>query len=143
MLFEFFSCSRMDRDQNRFSKFFRDLAQPYKYSPDPLRYIDILRAVKRYQKILKRRDAKGFHHFAGFYFVSECIQDLLDRVSRHENTIAFNALANQIFLASLGIWHQNGAGMVDYTAVDFLRDAVVVAPVSGFHVKHGNLSPRR
>src|SRR3990170_5086358 len=66
------------------------------------------------------------------------VDHFLDRVPRYKDTLARNALLQQVLAAPVRIRHEDGAAVVDHPTIDFLGNPVVVTPVPCFHVVDGN-----
>src|SRR5438132_10410941 len=97
----------MNANQNGFSELLRNFRKAGKHAAYPDRIIDIFGSVQRYKKILERLDTEALHYFTSIDIIREIFQDFLDRITGHKDPVAFDALANEIFFASLGIRQQN------------------------------------
>src|SRR5450432_2916520 len=72
---------------------------------------------------------------------SVVVHYLFDRVAGYVDPFSRKSLSQQIFTASLGVRHQNRTTVVDHSTVRFLRDAIVVAAVTGLQVEHRDSEP--
>ena len=133
----------MNADQHFFLKFFDNLCKTLQYFAKSSRQINIFRPVQRDQKIIKRFYRKILKCRTAFNFLPENIQNFLNRISRNKNPFTLNSLAHKIFLTSFGIRQQKSAGVVNYTAIYFLRDAIVITAISRLHMKNRDSAPRR
>ena len=62
------------------------------------------------------------------------IQNFIDWIAGHEDSLSRNTLLHEILFASMCIGHQHVAGVIDDPPVDFLGDSVIIAPIPGLHV---------
>jgi hypothetical protein len=65
----------------------------------------------------------------------------VNRISRHIDTLAWNALPLQVCPAPFRVRHQDVTAVIDHSAIHLFRDTVVIAPISGFHVINRNPQP--
>ena len=68
-------------------------------------------------------------------FRCKVIQDFLDRVPRNEDSIAVDTFVDKILLASVRVWKEDTARVINDSAVDLFRDGVVESAISRFHMK--------
>jgi len=71
--------------------------------------IDVFGSMHSGQKILLRLSLERLKNFTFFYLIAELIEDLLDRISNDKDSFSLDSLADKVFLASFGVWKQDGA----------------------------------
>src|SRR5438046_2540650 len=124
----------MKADDNRLFVVFGDQRKALKKTSEALRIVDVLRAMQRDEEICTGRYSDALKYVTRIDLLAVIIENLEDWIAGHEDSAAIDAFAHEIFLASFGIWHQHRAAMIDHPPIDFLRYAIVVTPVAGFHM---------
>src|SRR5439155_12296068 len=112
-------------------------------SAGPIAHLNVLGPVDRNEEILLRLYPETLDDVARIDALLVRIKHLVDRIPDDENTFALDPLTEEVLLRPMGVWHQHRAAVIDDTAVDLLRDSIVVATVPGLQVAHRNPATRR
>jgi len=109
VLNQLFSGSRMNRDKKWQLKTFSYCSHPVKKMSQAISGIDVFCSMHSGQKILLRLSLERLKNFTFFYLIAELIEDLLDRISHDKDSFSLDSLTDKVFLASFGVWEQDGA----------------------------------
>src|SRR4051794_30399828 len=105
----------------------RSLGKCFDESAKALLVVHVFRSVQSDEEEILRLKAKSGQDVASLDGRPMTVDDLFDRIAGHVNPVAGEALFDEILFASIGVGHQDRAGVVDDPAVYLLRYPIVEA----------------
>ena len=107
----------------------------------PIGLIHVLGPVHGHQEVLTRLHTQPRVHCGRLDLGGVTLENFKDRIADYEDTVVVDALSEQVFLAAVGVGHEDGAAMVDDAPVHLFWHPVVVAAVARFHVVDRDAHP--
>src|SRR5438094_130673 len=105
--------------------------------------IDVLCAMQGRREVSLRFEAQSRQDRARVYRDLVALDHLKDRVPDHEDTLARDALSQEILFTAMGVGHEHGAAVIDDPPVDLFWHTPVVASVAGLEMVDGDPASRR